>query len=41
MIALGNIYSEGIGIRVDSKKGFEYYAKAIEAEDPYAYYKVG
>lgn len=41
MVALGKIYEEGIGVRVDQLEAFRYYHKAAWKNEPQALYKFG
>ena len=36
MIALGNIFEKGIGVRINIDKAIEYYERAANMNDPYA-----
>lgn len=41
MMALGQIYEQGIGVKPDLEKALAYYEYAAENFEPYAYYKIG
>lgn len=38
MMALGRIYEQGIGTKIDLAKAYNYYDAAAAKEEPYAYY---